>query len=83
MFPEGLWDKIFDTETVAALGRALGDEGSNIRASMVKFYTQAAAMAQGALHYFCGTLIPKYLQAIFGTRYLSLGRSLHLDMQLN
>ena len=78
MFAEGLWDKIIDTETVAALGHALSDEDWDIRASMVKFY--AAAMTQGALHCFRGTFLSKYLQAVFGTRYLSLEPSPYSDM---
>jgi hypothetical protein len=47
---EGIWDKIFDTETIATLGHALGDEGDYVRWSAVKFFT--AAMAQGVLHCF-------------------------------
>jgi hypothetical protein len=49
-FAEGIWDKIFDTETVAALGHALGDEDNDVRWSVVNFFT--AAMAQGVLHRF-------------------------------
>ena len=45
MFAEGLWDKIFVTGTVVALGRALDDEDYEVRASIAIFYT--AAMAQG------------------------------------
>ena len=78
MFAEGLWDKIFVTGTVVALGRALDDEDYEVRASIVIFYT--AAMAQGALHCFHGVFIPNYLQAVFGTRYLSLRQSRHLEM---
>jgi HEAT repeat protein len=35
IFAEGFRDKIFDTETVAALVHALGDEDSNVRSSAV------------------------------------------------
>ena len=46
MFAEGLWDKMFVTETVVALGRALDDDCYEVRASIAIFYT--AALAQGA-----------------------------------
>ena len=46
IFAESLWDKIFDTEIVSALGHALGDKNMNIRASTINFFT--AALAQGA-----------------------------------
>ena len=52
IFAGGLWDKIFVTGTVAALGDALSDRDFNIRTSMVKFFT--AAIAQGAPHFFAG-----------------------------
>ena len=57
IFVEGFRDKIFDTEIVAALGCALGDETSQLSLSAVEFFT--AAMAQGALHNFYGISIPK------------------------
>jgi hypothetical protein len=57
---EGSLNKIFDAEMVAALGRALGDTDSNVRSSVVKFFT--AATAQGALHCIQGIFIPKYSQ---------------------
>ena len=75
---EGLRDKIFDTDIVAALGRALSDETSYVRSSAVNFFT--AAMAQGALHFFEGIFIPKYSQRVFGIRYLTLRLSQHLDV---
>jgi len=59
LFTEGLRDKIFDTEIIAALGRALSDETSYIRNSAVEIFT--AAVAQGALRCFHGIFIPKYL----------------------
>jgi len=73
MFSEGFRDKIFNTEIIAALGRALSDKTSrydHLRISAVNFFT--AAVAQGARHFFDGILIPKYLQRGFGTRYLTL-----------
>ena len=78
IFAEGVRDKIFDTETVAALGCALRHKDSNVRSGAVKIFT--AAIAQGALHCIHGTFIPKYWQTVFGTRYLSLGPLPHLDM---
>ena len=71
-------DKIFDTEIVAALGRALCHKESNIRSNAVDILT--AALAQGALRCFYGIFMPKYLQRGFGTRYLILRLSPHLDV---
>jgi hypothetical protein len=63
IFAEGIWDKIFDTETIAALGRALqgalGDESFGVRRSAVKILT--AAMAQGVLCCFHRIFKLKYL----------------------
>jgi hypothetical protein len=59
---EGFRDKIFNTEIIAALGHALSDKTSrydHLRISAVNFFT--AAVAQGALNFFDGILIPKYL----------------------
>jgi hypothetical protein len=78
IFAEGIRDKIFDTETVATLGHALGDESDGIRISAVKIFT--AAMAQGVLCCFHRIFILKYSQRAFGTRYLTLRPLLHLDM---
>jgi hypothetical protein len=78
IFSEGIWDKIFDTETIATLGHALGDEDNDIRSSVVKFFT--TAMAQGVLCYFHGIFILKYSQGAFGIRYLTLRLLPHLDM---
>lgn len=75
---EGFRDKIFDTETIAALRRALSNEDSYIRSSTVEFFT--AAVAQGALHCFPGILIPTCSQRGFGPRYLILRSSPHLDV---
>jgi hypothetical protein len=50
IFVEDFRDRIFDTEIIAALGRALKDESSDVRSSVVKIFT--VAMAQGALHCF-------------------------------
>ena len=46
IFAEGFRDKIFDTEMVAALGRALRDEDYDTRSSAVEIII--AAIAQGA-----------------------------------
>ena len=79
IFADDLRDKIFDTDLVAALGRALTDRRQwQLRHSVVEFFT--AAIAQGALHCFCVIRIPKYSQMVFGTRYLTLTSSLHLDV---
>ena len=78
IFAGGLWDKIFVTGTVAAFGHALDGRDSYVRTSMVKFFT--AAIAQGALQFFRRIFSLKYLQRVFGTRYLSLRPSPHLDM---
>ena len=59
IFAEGFRDKIFDAEMVAALGRALSNETYYLRSTAVKIFT--ATVAQGALHYFYGIFIRKYL----------------------
>jgi len=69
IFAEGFWDKIFDAEIIATLGRALGDTDSNVRSSAVKFFT--AATAQGALRCFHATFILKSSQLDFDARYLT------------
>ena len=51
IFAEGFRDKIFDTEIVAALGRAMSLSWSN-RNNVVTIFT--AALAQGALCCFDG-----------------------------
>jgi hypothetical protein len=78
IFAGGIWDKIFDTETVAALVHALGDEDRVVRRNAVNFFI--AAMAQGELCCFYRIAIPKYLQRAFGTRYLTLRLLPHLDV---
>ena len=50
VFAEGVRDKMFDTETIAALGCALRHKDSKVRSSAVEFF--AAALDQGALHCF-------------------------------
>ena len=70
IFAEGFRDKIFDTEMVSALGRALSDESDDLKNSAVEFFT--AAVAQGMLCFFYEILIQKYSQSVFGTRYLIL-----------
>ena len=81
IFAESLWDKIFDTEVVAALGYALGDKNMNIRASTINFFTAALAQGAHALCCFYGLFISKYLQTVFGPRYLKLRPSPPLDVQ--
>ena len=78
MSAEGFRGKIFDTESIAALGCALVDKASVLRTEAVKFFI--AAIAQGVLHCFRGLFIPKYLQRALGTRYLISRPSLHLDV---
>ena len=65
IYADSLWDKIFVTGTVAALGHALGDIDFNVRTNVVKLFT--AAIAQGALSCFHGIFIPICLQRAFGT----------------
>jgi len=77
-FVEGFRDKIFDTEMVVALGRALGDTSSIVRSKAVEMFT--AAMAQGALRCFCGIFILQHLQRTVGPTYLILGSSPQLDV---
>ena len=69
IFAEGFWDKICDTELVAALGRALDDPDFDVRSSAVNFFT--AATAQGALRCFHRTPILKPSQLNFDARYLT------------
>ena len=69
IFAERSLDKIFDNEVVAALGRALGDTDSDVRNSVVNFFT--AATAQGALHCSHGTFILKLSQLVCDARYLT------------
>jgi len=65
IFAEAVWDKIFDTEIVAALGRAISHTSPNVSHSAIKFFT--AAVAQGALRSLHIIFIPKYSQRAFGT----------------
>ena len=77
IFADGLQDKIFDTEFVAALGRALADKDSNMRSSAVDIFR--AAIVQGLFSSVCGVFIVlKYFQRAFGTKYLILRLSPHL-----
>ena len=78
IFPEGIRDKIFGTEIVAALVRALDDSNSYARRSAVEILT--AAIAQGTLLYFHEILTFNYSQRGFGTRYLTLRSSPQLDV---
>lgn len=47
---DGFWDKIFDTEFLAALEHALSNEDADIRSNVVKIFT--SAVAQGTPHCF-------------------------------
>lgn len=78
ILPEGFRNKIFDTEIIAALERALNDEKDDIRSSTVHIFT--AAISQGALCFFHGIFIPKYLQRVVGTREFKLRLLPHLDV---
>ena len=56
----GIRDKIFDSETIAALGHALDDEKDRfIGEYTIKFFT--AAIAQGKLHFLPRDIIPNIL----------------------
>ena len=59
----GFRDKIFNTETVATLVRAISNEESKVRISVVEIFT--AAIAQGAPSSFHGIFMLKYLQRAF------------------
>ena len=76
MFAEGFRDKIFDTMTAAAFESALAYNTSVVGA--VKFFI--TAITQGVLRCFRGTYILIYLQRAVGTKYLSPGPSLHLEV---
>ena len=78
IFPEGIRDKIFDTEIIAALRRALGHSDSSTRQHAVKFFT--AAVAQSVILCFHAILSLKYSQRGFGTRYLTPRSSPYLDV---
>jgi hypothetical protein len=78
IFAEGFRDKIFNTDIVAALGHALTNETSDLGSSLVEFFT--TAVAEGALPCFDRIFILKYWKRGFGTRYLILRSSLHLDV---
>lgn len=65
IFSEGFRDKIFDIETVTALGHALGHKDVDIRSSAVKILT--AAVTQGVLCYFYRIFILNCSQRGFGT----------------
>ena len=79
IFVDGLRDKIFDTEIVAALRCALSDVDPHVRQLTVEFFI--AVIAQGALSLFCGPFILKYLQTAFVRRYLTRSSSSHLDVR--
>jgi len=74
IFAEGFWDKIFDTKIVAALC----SENYYLRNSTLEILT--AAVACGAVHCFYWIFVLKYSQRGFGTGYLTLRSSPHLDM---
>ena len=79
IFAEGIRNKIFENEIVAAIRCVLvGDTHPDVRNSAVNFFT--AAMAQGVLRWFYGILISKYSQRGLGTTYLTRRSSPHLDV---
>jgi len=78
-FVVGIRNKIFNSGTIAALRRALGDEESwPCRENMVDFVT--AAIAQGMLYCFPRIFILKYFQREIRTIYLILRPFLHWDL---
>ena len=62
---DGFRDKIFDTEIVVALVRALGDKDASVRISVAQIFT--AALAQGAFCRFREIFMLKHSQRAFGT----------------
>jgi hypothetical protein len=78
LFTEGFRDKIFDAEILTTLRCALSHESYYNGSGVVELFT--AAVAQGAPQFFHGIFMPTYLQRGFGTGYLILRSSLHLDM---
>ena len=78
IFAEGFRDKIFDAKIVAALGRTLTRETSDLGSSLVGFFM--VAMDQGVLHCFDKIFIPKYSQRVFGITYLTRRLSQQLDV---
>ena len=78
IFAEDFRPNIFDTGIVATVGCALVDQDSKVRRSAITFFI--AAIAQGAVRCFQWTFIPKYSQRGFGTRYVTLRSSPHLDV---
>jgi hypothetical protein len=58
-------DKIFDTEIIVALVRALGDKDASVRISVAQIFT--AALAQGALRRSREIFMLKHSQRAFGT----------------
>ena len=78
IFAEGFRDKIFDTKIVNMLGHALSNENhTETSSTVVTIFT--AALAQGVAHCFQKILMLTYSQRGFGTSYLILRLSLHLD----
>ena len=78
IFADGFRDKIFDTEIVAALGCTLSDKDHLVRRNTVQIFT--AAIAQGRPTSFFGVFILKYFQRAFGTKYLIMRLSPHLEV---
>jgi metal-dependent HD superfamily phosphatase/phosphodiesterase len=78
IFADGFRDKIFDTEIVAALGCTLSDKDHLVRRNTVEIFT--AAIAQGRPTSVFGVFILKYFQRAFGTKYLILRLSPHLEV---
>jgi len=78
IFADGFQDKIFDKEIVAALGCTLSDKNDLVRRITVRIFT--AAIAQGRLTSVFGVFILKFFQRAFGTKYLILRLSPHLEV---
>jgi hypothetical protein len=73
-----LRDRMVDAEFVTELRRALGDKESYVRSSAIEIFT--AAIAQRAPTSVFRVFILKYLQTVFGTRYLLLRSSMNSDV---
>jgi len=65
-------------EFVSAIGHALDDNDWHVRWRAIQIFT--AALAQGMHTSIFRVLLLKYFQRAFGTKYLILRLSLHLDL---
>jgi len=68
IFAEAVQDKIFDTEIVAAPGRAISHTNPDFTRSAINFFTAAVAQVRGSV-VFAGLL--KLSQLDSDTRYLT------------